>query len=137
MLLSEPSGNLFGMTQDAGMGWNPAEVNGTQVLIVSTQGGVREPDGSPVALGFHTGHWEIGLLVRAAAETLRQERIVPFAAFCSDPCDGRTQGTTGMFDSLPYRNDAAMTMRRLIRSLPRRVGSERISRRKSTAASLR
>ncbi|HEU4891563.1 MAG TPA: YjhG/YagF family D-xylonate dehydratase, partial [Vicinamibacterales bacterium] len=122
MLLSEPSGNLFGMTQDAGMGWNPAEVNGTQVLIVSTQGGVREPDGSPVALGFHTGHWEIGLLVRAAAETLRQERIVPFAAFCSDPCDGRTQGTAGMFDSLPYRNDAAITMRRLIRSLPRRAG---------------
>src|SRR5262249_20674095 len=35
---------------------------------------------------------------------------------------GRTQGTVGMFDSLPYRNDAAMTMRRLIRSLPRRAG---------------
>ena len=122
MLLSEPSGNLFGMTQDAGMGWNPADVNGTQVLIVSTQGGVREPDGRPVALGFHTGHWEIGLLVRAAAEALRQERMVPFAAFCSDPCDGRTQGTAGMYDSLPYRNDAAITMRRLIRSLPRRAG---------------
>ena len=28
----------------------------------------------------------------------------------------------GMFDSLPYRNDAAITMRRLIRSLPRRSG---------------
>ena len=41
---------------------------------------------------------------------------------CSDPCDGRTQGTAGMFDSLPYRNDAAITMRRLIRSLPRRAG---------------
>ena len=27
-----------------------------------------------------------------------------------------------MFDSLPYRNDAAITMRRLIRSLPRRCG---------------
>jgi putative YjhG/YagF family dehydratase len=27
-----------------------------------------------------------------------------------------------MFDSLPYRNDAAITMRRLIRSLPRRAG---------------
>ena len=122
MLLSEPSGNLFGMTQDAGMGWNPAEVNDRQVLIVSTQGGVRESDGRPVALGFHTGHWEIGLLVRAAAEALRRERIVPFAAFCSDPCDGRTQGTAGMYDSLPYRNDAAITMRRLIRSLPRRAG---------------
>ena len=122
MLLTEPSGNLFGMTQDAGMGWNPADVNRAQVLIVSTQGGLRDADGRPVALGFHTGHWEIGLLVRAAAETLREQGVVPFAAYCSDPCDGRTQGTVGMFDSLPYRNDAAITMRRLIRSLPRRAG---------------
>jgi putative YjhG/YagF family dehydratase len=122
MLLREPSGNLFGMTQDAGMGWNPAEVDRAQFLIVSTQGGLRDADGTPVALGYHTGHWEIGLLVRAAAEALRAEGVVPFAAYCSDPCDGRTQGTVGMFDSLPYRNDAAITMRRLIRSLPRRSG---------------
>ena len=122
MLLAEPSGNLFGMTQDAGMGWNPADVNRPQVLIVSTQGGLREPDGRPAALGFHTGHWEIGLLVKAAAEALRESGVVPFAAYCSDPCDGRTQGTAGMFDSLPYRNDAAIVMRRLIRSLPRRAG---------------
>jgi len=122
MLLEEPSGNLFGMTQDAGMGWNPAEVGRAQFLIVSTQGGLRAEDGSPVALGFHTGHWEIGLLVREAAQALRAEGVIPFAAYVSDPCDGRTQGTTGMFDSLPYRNDAAMTMRRLIRSLPRRSG---------------
>ena len=122
MLLREPSGNLFGMTQDAGMGWSPADVGRAQFLIVSTQGGVRDTDGTPIALGYHTGHWEIGLLVKAAAETFRAEGVLPFAAFCSDPCDGRTQGTTGMFDSLPYRNDAAITMRRLIRSLPRRSG---------------
>jgi len=122
MLLREPSGNLFGMTQDAGMGWAPSEVGRAQFLIVSTQGGLRDADGTPVALGYHTGHWEIGLLVRAAAEALRAEGAMPFAAYCSDPCDGRTQGTTGMFDSLPYRNDAAMVMRRLIRSLPRRAG---------------
>jgi putative YjhG/YagF family dehydratase len=47
---------------------------------------------------------------------------VPFAAYCSDPCDGRTQGTVGMFDSLAYRNDAATVMRRQIRSLPQRQG---------------
>jgi dihydroxyacid dehydratase/phosphogluconate dehydratase len=47
---------------------------------------------------------------------------LPFAAFCSDPCDGRTQGTTGMMDSLAYRNDAAIIFRRLIRSLPTRKG---------------
>jgi dihydroxyacid dehydratase/phosphogluconate dehydratase len=32
------------------------------------------------------------------------------------------KGTHGMFDSLPYRNDAAIVLRRLIRSLPRRRG---------------
>src|SRR5206468_1757233 len=85
-------------------------------------GGMRSEDGSPVALRYHTGHWEIGLLVRAAAETLRAAGAIPFAAYCSDPCDGRTQGTTGMFDSLPYRNDAAVVMRRLIRSLPTASG---------------
>src|SRR5690606_35883879 len=31
-------------------------------------------------------------------------------------------GTAGMLDSLPYRNDAAMVFRRLIRSLPTRSG---------------
>jgi putative YjhG/YagF family dehydratase len=122
MLLDEPSGDLFGLTQNAGMGWDPSELNRRQFLILSTQGGVRAPDGTPIALGYHTGHWEIGLLVQAAAEELRREGFLPFAAFCSDPCDGRTQGTTGMMDSLPYRNDAALIFRRLIRSLPTRRG---------------
>lgn len=121
MLRHEPSGNLFGLTQNAGMGWDPAEVGKPQYLIVSTQGGLRAEDGRPIALGFHTGHWEIGLLVRRAAETLREQGTLPFSVYCSDPCDGRSQGTTGMFDSLPYRNDAAQIMRRLIRSLPTRV----------------
>ena len=122
MLREEPSGNLFGLTQDVGMGWGAADLNGPQVVIVSTLGGVRADDGRPVALGYHTGHWEIGLLVREAAQALRAEGAIPFAAFCSDPCDGRTQGTTGMFDSLPYRNDAAIVMRRQIRSLPTAAG---------------
>lgn len=121
-LLNEPSGNLFAMTQNVGMGWNPADLNKPDFLIISTQGGLRGEDGEAIALGYHTGHWEIGLLVRAAAETFREQGAIPFSATVSDPCDGRTQGTTGMFDSLPYRNDASMTMRRLIRSLPTRVG---------------
>jgi putative YjhG/YagF family dehydratase len=62
------------------------------------------------------------MLVEAAARELAAARAVPFAAYCTDPCDGRSQGTTGMFDSLPYRNDAAVVMRRLIRSLPTRRG---------------
>src|SRR5208282_5505587 len=118
MLRNSPSGDLFGMTQNAGMGWSPAEAGRKQFLILSTQGGLRAPDGKPIALGYHTGHWEIGLLVQAAAEEFRRLQVIPFAGFCSDPCDGRTQGTTGMFDSLPYRNDAAILFRRLARSLP-------------------
>ncbi|EMI21939.1 dihydroxy-acid and 6-phosphogluconate dehydratase [Rhodopirellula maiorica SM1] len=116
------SGDLFGLTQSVGMGFDPRRVLGDQYLILSTQGGMRNPDGTPIALGYHTGHWEVGLLVQAAAEQVCQHDGVPFAAFVSDPCDGRTQGTQGMFDSLPYRNDAAMVMRRLIRSLPQRKG---------------
>ncbi|HTY87936.1 MAG TPA: YjhG/YagF family D-xylonate dehydratase [Candidatus Acidoferrum sp.] len=122
MLRNRPSGDLFGMTQNAGMGWNPAEAGRKQFLILSTQGGLRAPDGKPIALGYHTGHWEIGLLVQAAAEEFRRLQVIPFAGFCSDPCDGRTQGTVGMFDSLPYRNDAAIVFRRLARSLPLRAG---------------
>ena len=121
-LRDRPSGDIFGLTQNAGMGWSPNELGRKQFLIVSTQGGIRAPDGRPIALGYHTGHWEIGLLVQAAAEELRALGTIPFAAYCSDPCDGRTQGTVGMFDSLPYRNDAAQIFRRLIRSLPTRSG---------------
>ncbi len=122
MLLHAPSGDVFGLTQDAGMGWNPAELGRREILILSTQGGIRAPDGRPVALGYHTGHWEVGLLMQAAAEELRARRCIPFAGYCTDPCDGRTQGTRGMMDSLPYRNDAALVLRRLIRSLPTRQG---------------
>ena len=121
-LLDRPSGDVFGVTQNAGMGWDPRELCLEQFLILSTEGGLRAPDGKPIALGYHTGHWEIGLLVQAAAQELRALGTIPFAAYCSDPCDGRTQGTVGMFDSLPYRNDAAQIFRRLIRSLPTRSG---------------
>lgn len=122
LLASSPSGDLFGWTQNVGMGWDPRALTGPEVLLLSTHGGLRAPDGTPVALGFHTGHWEVSLLVEEAARELKSLGAVPFAAYCSDPCDGRTQGTTGMFDSLPYRNDAAQIFRRLARSLPRRKG---------------
>ncbi len=122
MLLTQPSGNLFGLSMNAGMGWDPAHMGGPEVLILSTHGGLRAPDGTPIALGFHTGHWEVGLLVAEAARELKALGAVPFAGACTDPCDGRTQGTTGMLDSLPYRNDAAMVLRRLMRSLPTRAG---------------
>ena len=122
MLLERPSGDLFGWAQNAGMGWDPRALGGKEVLILSTHGGIRNADGTPVALGYHTGHWEVGALMQAAAEELKALGAVPFAGYCTDPCDGRTQGTTGMFDSLAYRNDAASVFRRLIRSLPTRSG---------------
>ena len=122
MLRERPSGDLFGWTQNAGMGWDPTRLGGPEFLILSTHGGLRAPDGTAIALGYHTGHWEVGLLVEAAARELKSAGAVPFAAACTDPCDGRSQGTTAMFDSLPYRNDAATVFRRLIRSLPTRRG---------------
>ncbi|MBT5054965.1 MAG: YjhG/YagF family D-xylonate dehydratase [Gemmatimonadetes bacterium] len=121
-VLSSPSGDIFGFSQNAGMGWNPAELGRREFLILSTMGGIRAPDGKPIALGYHTGHWEVGLLMEAAAKEITRLGGIPFAAYCSDPCDGRSQGTSGMFDSLPYRNDAAIVLGRLIRSLPTRRG---------------
>jgi putative YjhG/YagF family dehydratase len=122
ILRDRPSGDLFGWTQNAGMGWNPSQMNAKEFLILSTHGGIRAADGTPIALGYHTGHWEVGLLMEAAARELKSSGAIPFAAYCTDPCDGRTQGTPGMFDSLAYRNDASTVFRRLIRSLPTRSG---------------
>ncbi len=122
MLLKEPSGNLFGLSQNAGMGWDPSRLLDPEFLILSTHGGMRAEDGQAIALGFHTGHWEVGLLVAEAAREFKAQHAIPFAGACTDPCDGRTQGTAGMMDSLPFRNDAAMVLRRLMRSLPTRKG---------------
>ena len=122
MLVKQPSGNLFGWSQNAGMGWKASELGGKEFLMLSTHGGIRDRDGTPIALGFHTGHWEIGLLLETAAQVFKAAGAIPFAAACSDPCDGRSQGTTAMFDSLPFRNDAATVFRRLLRSLPTRSG---------------
>ena len=120
LLREAPSGNLFGWTQNVGMGLDPARLGGSEILLLSSLGGIRSDDGRPVALGYHTGHWEVGLLMQAAAQEISAAGGVPFAGYVSDPCDGRSQGTTGMFDSLPYRNDAAIVLRRLVRSLPTR-----------------
>lgn len=122
MLLNRPSGDIFGLSHNTAMGWAPTELRREEFLILSTQGGIRAPDGSPIALGYHTGHWEVGLLMQAVARELKELAAIPFAGYCSDPCDGRTQGTVGMMDSLAYRNDAAQIFRRLIRSLPTRKG---------------
>lgn len=121
-LIENPSGDHFGMTQNAGMGWKPSELLRKQFVILSTAGGMREPDGTPIALGLHTGHFELAELVKVAAREFKELNAIPFALYCSDPCDGRSMGTTGMLDSLPYRNDAAQVFRRQARSLPTSKG---------------
>jgi xylonate dehydratase len=121
-LSQAPSGDLFGLIQAVGMGWEPSEVLADAFLLLSHQGGMRGADGKPIAVGYHVGHYELGLLLEAAAREFRALGCMPFAAYCTDPCDGRTQGTPGMMDSLAYRNEAASIFRRLIRSLPRRKG---------------
>ena len=91
MLLHKPSGDLFGWTQNAGMGWDPSRLGGPEVLLLSTHGGIRAPDGTPIALGYHTGHWEVGLLMEAAARAIAGAGAIPFAGYRSDHCDGRTK----------------------------------------------
>lgn len=122
LLARSASGTLFGLIQDVGMGWDPAGAMADAFLLLSHQGGIRGADGKPVALGYHVGHYELGLLLEAAAREFQTLGGKPFAAYCTDPCDGRTQGTPGMMDSLAYRNEAASIFRRLIRSLPGRRG---------------
>src|ERR1051326_6957045 len=74
MLLQQPSGNLFGLSMDVAMGWSPDRLLQPEILLLSTQGGLRADDGTPVALGFHTGHWEVGLLVAEAARELADRK---------------------------------------------------------------
>ncbi len=80
------------------MGWAPHQLLNKEFLILSTQGGIRRSDGTPVALGYHTGHWEVGLLMEEAARTIASRGGIPFAGYVSDPCDGRSNGTTAMFE---------------------------------------
>ena len=99
-----------------------AELGGPEILILSTHGGIRDADGTPVALGYHTGHWEVGLLMEAAAKELKSLRRRALRGLLHRSLRRPHPGHTGMFDSLPYRNDAATVFRRLIRSLPTRRG---------------
>src|SRR3954466_11243843 len=79
LLRHAPSGDLFGWSQNVGMGLSPSLLSRKEFLILSTHGGMRAEDGSPVALGYHSGHWEVGLLVKAAAEEFRKQKAIPFA----------------------------------------------------------
>src|SRR5690606_35315682 len=121
-LREPPSGQLFALTLNAALGWRTPDVARGPYLIVSAAGCTSAVVAQPVALGLHPGHCALVQMVRTAARTFAGPGAPTFAVACSDPCDGGTQGTAGMFDSLPYRNDAAVVMRRLVRSLPVRRG---------------
>ena len=90
MLLDGPSGDLFGWTQNAGMGWDPRELGRPQFLILSTQGGIRAPDGRPIALGYHTGHWEVG-----PPDGGGRGRAARASSACRSPASSPTPATAG------------------------------------------
>ncbi len=100
-LREKPSGTIFGWTQNAGMGWDPKKMGGKEFVILSTQGGVRRPDGSPAALGYHTGHYEVGLLVEEAARVIAERGGIPFAAFSAIPVTGGPTERTGCWTVCP------------------------------------
>lgn len=119
MLMESPSGNLFGMTQNAGMGWDANKLTGKEVLIIGTRGG-SAPGTDARSLWATTPGTG-----RSACRCRRRRRRSPATAGSRSPPSSAiratgAQGTHGMFDSLPYRNDAAIVFRRLIRSLPTR-----------------
>ncbi len=123
MLQNWASGDLFGLSQDAGMGWEPSLVGRKEFLILSTSGGIRATMGRRSPWDITRGIGKSGCSCRRRREEFKRWDASRSRGICTDPCDGRTQGTTGMMDSLPYRNDAATVFRRLIRSLPRRAAA--------------
>jgi putative YjhG/YagF family dehydratase len=118
------SGDQFAFQQNAAMSadnprLNPAARN---IHVVSTHGGFIGKNGQRLAASAHTGSAELHLLIEGACEALIDSGYFPIASYCSDNCDGRTQGTLGGFDSLPSRNDAYRAMIGQCRSLPQRRG---------------
>ena len=79
MLAEKPSGDHFGLIQKAAMGIPPSKVLAPEFMIVSTLGGLRAEDGTPLAVGLHTGHFELGMLVESASEQFRNQKRIPHA----------------------------------------------------------
>jgi len=103
MLLNWSSGDIFGLSQDAGMGWTPSHLARKEFLILSTSGGIRSDDGTPIALGYHPGHWEVGLLHAGRRARVQRARRVPVRRFLHRSVRWPHAGTPGMMDSLAYR----------------------------------
>ncbi len=95
MLLTQPSGNLFGLTQNAGMGWDPARLLDPEFLILSTHGGCAPRMERPSRSASIPGTGRLGCWWPRLRASCASRRAIPFAGACTDPCDGRTQGTDG------------------------------------------
>ena len=112
-LLNRPSGDLFGISQNAGMSGRGSGATDPNMVIMSTLGGW--PDS---ALGAHTGHNELYKLVETAAQEFRRLGQLPFALHTSDTCDGRTQGTIWANISLASRNVIYKSLATQLRGIP-------------------
>ena len=121
---TRPSGDLFGWSQDVGMGWNPRELDRPRV---------PDPEHARAACARPTARrsrWAITPGTgRSACSCRRRPRscsgcgVRPVRRHASPtPATAGRRARPGMMDSLPYRNDAAIVFRRLIRSLPTRKG---------------
>ena len=112
-LLNRPSGDLFGISQNAGMSGKGGGATDPNMVILSTLGGWP---GS--ALGAHTGHNELYKLVETAAQEFKSLGQLPFALHTSDTCDGRTQGTIWANISLASRNIIYKSLATQLRGIP-------------------
>jgi len=109
-------------TQNAGMGWDPAEATRTPYSSSAPRAGFRADDGRPIALGYHTGHGggPSGPAARrgdpgGGPAAVRGELHRPLRR----PHAGHARG-----DGQPAfsATTPAVVMRRQNRSLPRRAG---------------
>jgi xylonate dehydratase len=112
-LRERPSGDLFGMSQNAGMSGKGERATDPNMVILSTLGGWPN-----TALGAHTGHNELYKLVEVAANEFTNLGQLPFALYTSDTCDGRTQGTIWANISLASRNVIYKSLATQLRGIP-------------------
>lgn len=113
------SGDFYSLSMMAGQGWPVRDLHLARFLVLSSFGGLpSEGNGPPTALGYHSGHDHLHLLVGATSKTITANKGIPTAAYITDGCDGRTMGTPGMQHSLHWRNIATDGFVNLIHQLP-------------------
>ena len=124
LLRHAPSGDLFGWTQNVGMGWNPALLGGKEFLILSTHGGLRGRRRHADRARLSTpGHWEVGLLVKAAAEEFQRLRLRPVRrGRAPTRATAARRARRACSTACPTATTPRTVLRRLMRSLPTRSG---------------